>query len=152
MCSQGTPAVRRATPSDCEALTSLISESHAYSGAYRAIIDGYAVTVEQLCRDHFFIAEVGSRILGFYSLVVEQDAGELDLLFVANGAQGRGIGKMLFDHMLSQASALNLSTVVIISHPPSAGFYLRLGARLVGLRLASGKVTWNRPVFRIDAA
>ena len=59
----------------------------AYHGAYGAILENYALDDEQLQRDLNFLAEADDEILGFYSVIVEGEP-ELDLMFVADGAQG----------------------------------------------------------------
>ena len=125
--------------------------SRAYDGAYRAILDGYPLGETQLRRDRVFVAEEAGELLGFYSLIVEGEP-ELDLLFVADGAQGTGLGAALFDHMRDQARAAGLRTVAIVSHPPSVGFYQRMGAELVGMKPPSGRVSWERPVLRLSIA
>ena len=84
--------IRRAIRSDLPALNALVHASSAYHGAYRAILDGYEVTLAQLERDHLFVAEVAAQVVGFYSLVTAAAEPELDLLFVADGAQGLGVG------------------------------------------------------------
>ncbi|QFU15255.1 GNAT family N-acetyltransferase [Microvirga thermotolerans] len=128
-----------------------MQESGAYGGAYRRILDGYEVTEEQVLRDHMVVAEREGRILGFYSLVTS-GTPELDLMFVADAAQGMRLGATLFDHMRRSAAEHGLSSVTIVSHPPSAGFYERMGAVRTGTKPPSGKVTWERPVLTLAVA
>jgi GNAT superfamily N-acetyltransferase len=99
----------------------------AYQGAYGAILDGYALGDAQLARDKIFLAESNGEILGFYSLIVDGEP-ELDLMFVSDAAQGTGLGKVLFDHMRETARQAGVAFVTIVSHPPSVGFYERMGA------------------------
>lgn len=143
--------VRRAIAADADALTALTQASRAYDGPYRAILDGYAVTPAQISRDELHVA-IGDdeRVVGYYSLVVDgAGEAELDLLFVDDTAQGRGIGALLFSHMRQCALACGTRRVRIISHPPSENFYLRMGARRVGEQPPSGRVTWTRPVLEL---
>lgn len=121
----------------------------AYQGAYGAILDGYSLGEMQLHRDRIFLAESeAGEILGFYSLITEGEP-ELDLMFVADAAQGTGLGKILFDHMRETARARGIASVVIVSHPPSVGFYERMGAARTGTKPPSGRVTWERPILRL---
>jgi len=136
-----TPIIRRARAEDAPALTAIMHASSAYAGDYTRILDGYAVTAEQIARDHVFIAEA-ETVLGFYSLTVVPEP-ELDLLFVADQAQGRGIGQLLIDHCRVTAGALGIATVRIVSHPPALGFYQASGANRIGTEPPSGKVGWD---------
>lgn len=120
----------------------------AYQGAYGAILEGYALGETQLNRDRIFLAESGGEILGFYSLITEGEP-ELDLMFVSDAAQGTGLGKILFDHMRETAQALGIASVLIVSHPPSVGFYERMGAVRTGTKPPSGRASWERPILRL---
>ncbi|WP_327357607.1 GNAT family N-acetyltransferase [Streptomyces sp. NBC_01304] len=137
--------IRRATAADAETLTSLMLKSSAYQGQYASILEGYAVTAEYMARHLVFVAADGAgRVLGFYSLVCEP--AELDLAFVADDAQGLGVGRQLVEHMLGEARAAGLDGVRVVSHPPSEEFYRRLGARRTGtVPPAPPKVDWVRP-------
>lgn len=120
----------------------------AYQGAYGAILDGYTLGNAQLARDRIFLAERAGEVLGFYSLIVESEP-ELDLMFVSDAAQGTGLGKRLFDHMRETARAHGIVSVLIVSHPPSVGFYERMGAVRAGTKPPSGRVSWERPILRL---
>ncbi|GAA2196071.1 MULTISPECIES: GNAT family N-acetyltransferase [Streptomyces] len=139
--------VRRADAQDAERLTALIHASGAYQGAYASIIDGYRVDAAYIARHTVFLSEdPGGRLLGFYSLMPDLDPPELDLAFVADDAQGRGIGRLLIDHMIRQAREAGARGVRVVSHPPAEGFYRRMGAERVGtVGPALPKVTWERP-------
>jgi N-acetylglutamate synthase-like GNAT family acetyltransferase len=118
-------SIRRATADDANAVNSLMQESRAYSGQYRSILVGYAITALQIERDHVYVAVERARVLGFYSLIVNTPNAELDLLFVSDDAQGCGIGSTLVTHLKQIASSLGVGTVKIVSHPPALDFYLQ---------------------------
>ncbi len=122
--------------------------SAAYGGLYRAMISGYEVSAAQIARDHVALADHSGAVLGFYSLILEPEA-ELDLMFTADAAQGRGIGRLLMSDMAKAAAGYGARSVKIVSHPPAAGFYRRLGAVDVGTQQPSGGVSWARPVLRL---
>jgi GNAT superfamily N-acetyltransferase len=44
---------------------------------------------------------------------------ELDYLFVADGQQGRGIGRALMADAVALAAELDVERIHIVSHPPS---------------------------------
>ncbi|MFD7630337.1 GNAT family N-acetyltransferase [Streptomyces sp. NPDC059851] len=140
--------IRRAVAQDAEALTALVHRSSAYRGQYATMISGYRVTPDYVDRHRVFVAvDTAGRLLGFYALVLEP--AELDLAFVADEAQGTGVGRLLVEHMVDQAGRAGLTHVRVVSHPPAEGFYRRLGAEPVGTVPPSPpKVTWERPELR----
>ncbi|MER8018110.1 GNAT family N-acetyltransferase [Streptomyces griseoluteus] len=142
--------VRRAVARDAKRLTRLVRGSGAYEGKYAAAVAGYRVGPDYIEAHRVFVAvsadEHGGRVLGFYSLVL--DPPELDLLFVADEAQGRGIGRLLVAHMKTEARAAGLDRVKVVSHLPAADFYHRVGAVRTGTARANPPaVPWDRPEF-----
>ncbi|MEE1746508.1 MULTISPECIES: GNAT family N-acetyltransferase [unclassified Streptomyces] len=138
--------VRRATARDAKRLTRLVRKSRAYEGQYAAMVAGYRVGPDYIETHQVFAAvDPGTeRLLGFYSLVLSPP--ELDLMFVADDAQGLGIGRLLVDHLRGEAERSGLTGVRIVSHPPAEGFYRSVGARRTGTLAASPPaVMWDRP-------
>lgn len=146
-------AIRRAVAADAPSLTQLMHASSAYRGPYAAILQGYAISAEQIARDQVHLAaDAQGRVLGFYSLTVPAGAereAELDLMFVADAGQGSGLGARLFDHMRATARDGGAAAVKIVSHPPAEGFYARMGARRIGSILPGGRVDWPRPLLSL---
>ncbi|SDM19500.1 GNAT family N-acetyltransferase [Allokutzneria albata] len=140
--------IRPARAADAGAITELVHASSAYQGGYASILDGYEVTGAQVEATVTFLAEDDAGdVVGCYSLV-PGDA-ELDLLFVADAAQGTGLGARLVRHMLERARELGLTSVRVVSHPPAEGFYRRTGAVRVGTVPAKPpKVPYERPELR----
>ncbi|MFF7051685.1 GNAT family N-acetyltransferase [Streptomyces griseorubiginosus] len=143
-------AIRRAVARDAKRLTRLVRGSGAYAGTYAAAVAGYRVGPDYIEAHRTFVAvgadDDGGRILGFYSLVL--DPPELDLLFVADEAQGRGLGRLLVAHMQAEARAAGLDRVEVVAHVPSQDFYHRVGAVRTGTALANPPaVPWDRPTF-----
>lgn len=143
--------IRRAEPADLPALNLLVQAASAYQGDYRSILDGYRVTEYQVTGGQMFLAEGADGLLGFYSLVLGPEP-ELDLMFVADAAQGTGLGRLLFDHLKATADALGIDRIKIVSHPPSEGFYRKMGAVRVGVKAPTAKATWARPILELSVA
>lgn len=134
-------------------LTRLVRSSRAYEGHYAAMVAGYRVGPDYIAAHRVFVAvapDAGQgQVLGFYSLVLA--SAELDLLFVADRAQGQGIGRLLVDHMKSEARAACLDRVRVVSHPPAEGFYRAVGAALTGTAPARPPaVPWDRPELEFN--
>ncbi|MDQ0325454.1 GNAT superfamily N-acetyltransferase [Rhodopseudomonas julia] len=140
--------LRRAQERDRAALNALTQASAAYRGPYRAMLDGYVIGEAQLVEDIFVLAERAGKILGYYSLTTTP-APELDLLFVANEAQGTGLGAALITDLKREAATRGIRAIKIISHPPAQAFYEKMGARVVGQEPASGPVSWARPILEL---
>ncbi|MEU0407694.1 GNAT family N-acetyltransferase [Streptomyces griseorubiginosus] len=142
--------IRRAVAGDAKRLTRLVRGSSAYEGKYAAAVAGYRVGADYIEAHRAFVAvgadEYAGRVLGFYSLVLAPP--ELDLLFVADDMQGRGIGRMLVAHMRSEARAAGIDRLKVVSHVPAADFYHRVGAVRTGTVPANPPaVPWDRPLF-----
>ena len=144
-------AIRRAIPADAPILNAIVQGSSAYDGAYRAMIDDYVISPAQVIRDAVYLAEDESDALGFYSLILAPEP-ELDLMFVSDGARGRGVGRLLFDHMRALAAARGAKAVKIVSHPPALGFYRAMGAIEVGWAYPMGPASWVRPILMLPVS
>ncbi|MEV0774217.1 GNAT family N-acetyltransferase [Streptomyces sp. NPDC050433] len=142
--------VRRATARDARRLTRLVQASGAYEGPYAPMVAGYRVGPDYIETHRVFLAAgPDGRVLGFYALLLAPP--ELDLLFVADAAQGLGVGRRLIDHMKGEARGAGAGAVRVVSHPPAEGFYLGVGAERVGTVAANPPaVMWDRPELVID--
>ncbi|MFI5753975.1 GNAT family N-acetyltransferase [Streptomyces sp. NPDC051569] len=141
----GPLSIRRATGRDAKRLTRIVRASKAYEGPYAPMIAGYRVGPDYIETHEVFVAAgADGRVLGFYALVLVPP--ELDLLFVADHAQGLGIGRRLVGHMTDRARAAGLASVRVVSHPPAEDFYRAVGAERVGTVGANPPaVLWDRP-------
>ncbi|MFF8917603.1 GNAT family N-acetyltransferase [Streptomyces sp. NPDC015032] len=142
--------IRRAAVRDARRLTRLVRSSRAYEGHYAAMVSGYRVGPDYIEAHRVFAAvEAGTdRLLGFYALIL--DPPELDLMFVADDAQGLGIGRLLISHLCDEARRAGLTGVRIVSHPPAEGFYRSVGARRTGTLAANPPaVMWDRPELEL---
>ncbi|MEU8487172.1 GNAT family N-acetyltransferase [Streptomyces sp. NPDC048641] len=141
----GNIRVRRATARDAKRLTRLVRTSRAYEAPYASMVAGYRVGPDYIEAHRVFVA-VGADdlVLGFYALTLVPP--ELDLMFVADTAQGLGIGRLLVAHMKDEARTAGLTAVRVVSHPPAEGFYRSVGAVRTGTAAASPPaVMWDRP-------
>lgn len=141
--------IRAAQPRDLDSINALMHASSAYQGEYYRIIENYFVTADYLARNKVFVAERGNELLGFYGLIVDGEP-DLDLMFVADVAQGLGMGRALFEHMKQTARTRGIASVQIGSHPPAVGFYESMGAVRVGMCPPLKNVTWERPLLKLD--
>jgi GNAT superfamily N-acetyltransferase len=143
--------IRAAQAGDLVGINALMHNSGAYRGEYYKIIENYFVTAETLAANEVFVAERDGLLMGFYSLIVDEEP-DLDLMFVSDAAQGKGVGRALFDHMKAASRKRGIRCVRIGSHPPAAAFYERMGAVRCGVSPPLPNVTWERPLFKLDIA
>ncbi|MFF2729464.1 GNAT family N-acetyltransferase [Streptomyces sp. NPDC058008] len=137
--------IRRAVARDARRLTRLVTRSRAYEGPYAPMVAGYKVGPDYIEAHAVHVAVDGDgRVLGFYALITSPP--ELDLMFVADDAQGRGIGRLLVAHLRDEARRAGLGAVRVVAHPPAEGFYRRVGAERTGTVAARPPaVMWDRP-------
>ncbi|MFI5805847.1 GNAT family N-acetyltransferase [Streptomyces sp. NPDC051561] len=142
-------AVRRATARDARHLTRLVRTSRAYEAPYESMVAGYRVGPDYIETHEVHVAvSADGTVLGFYALLL--DPPELDLMFVADSAQGLGIGRHLITHLKARAREAGIEEVRVVSHPPSEGFYRSVGAVPVGTVPANPPaVRWDRPELSI---
>lgn len=143
--------IRRATPQDRAALVALMETSNGYEApAARAMIADFVPRWTIAETDEVWLDEDDGEALGFHQLIPHsENVLELDLFFTANAAQGRGVGRRLFDHMAARARALGAGAVVISSNPKAAEFYRRMGAVDIGVSPPVGEIRWERPRLRL---
>jgi GNAT superfamily N-acetyltransferase len=144
--------IRRARPEDRAALAALMLDSNGYQApAARAMIAAFVPRWAFTEADEVWLDEEAGEMLGFHQLIPHgPETLELDLFFTANAAQGKGVGRRLFDHMAQRARALGATAVVISSNPKAAEFYRRMGAIDIGVSPPVDEITWERPKFRLD--
>lgn len=91
------------------------------------------ITPEFITRHDTFIALIEQQLVGFHALVERRDAIYLEHLWVAPEQIRRGIGRALFQHAVQQATARKAARLTIEADPHAEPFYLRMGARRVGV-------------------
>lgn len=92
--------------------------------------------------------------MGFASLLVPgrgaAGEAEFDFMFVADDRQGRGIDRDLMVDIASVSWHLDIRRIHIVAHPPAEPFYRAVGAVPVGEVPPTGRITWSRPLLRLD--
>lgn len=129
--------LRAACPDEAEALSALIMRSKAHWG-YNAAFLAACRNELRLLRDEVVarrtvVAERDGTPVGVATLDGDPPDGALGLLFVEPDAIGRGVGRVLHRHVLTEASRLGFERVTIESDPHAEGFYLAMGAQRQGM-------------------
>ncbi len=140
--------IRDAKVDDCETLSALafVSKAHwGYDDTFmEACREELTVTPNDLQRGRVRVA-VDSEIVGFHGVL----NAELEWLFVAPPAMGRGVGAALLTDALEIARTSGLNELRIQADPHAGGFYERMGARLIGEALSASIPGRVLPVYAI---
>lgn len=130
------PQVRAAQPTEAAQLTTLALRSKAYWGYDQAFMLAcraeLTVTPQRIAAQPTYVLEAGGHLYGFYMLDRNRaPLVELDFLFVAPEAIGRGYGRLLMDHAVAIALGFGDETLYIQSDPNAEAFYRACGAAVV---------------------
>lgn len=128
-------SIRKATPSDCPRLLELIQELADYENAS----DQVTVSLEHFIQSGFgnqpvwwaFVAEVDGRVEGFALYYIRYSTWKgqrmyLEDLLVTNAMRGKGLGKLLFDQLITEAKEKGFSGIawqVLDWNEPAINFY-----------------------------
>jgi len=131
------PHLRPAEPDEAAALTDLAlaaKESWGYDADFMARCrDIMVISPEAIARHPYYVIEdAAADLIGFYGFDFNDGLLTLDWLFVLPDAQGRGLGRRLFEHAVAVAGASGFGSFQITSDPHAEAFYQHLGARRCG--------------------
>lgn len=136
--------LRAAVLSEANDLTELCLRSKASWGYDSAFMDAcrkeLTVTNETILGSLVQVAEADGRVVGFARVSLQGgSSAELEALFIDPDTQRLGVGRALFDWVVSTCREHLVSEVLIESDPGAASFYRRMGAEDIGL-VASGSI------------
>jgi len=127
--------IRMARPEERDALEALQRRASLALEEYReqleAELDAIELPLEQIERGQVIVAEIGARIAGFAAVLIEDDAAELDGLFVEPELWRQGIGAVLVDAAVHKARLQGLA-MMVVANPSAREFYERCGFMLEG--------------------
>jgi GNAT superfamily N-acetyltransferase len=134
--------LRPARPDEAAALSELALRSKGHWGHSPEFLEACRaeLTVSDQQVPQVTVAEVDGTLAGFYLLEIDQERGELDMLFVDPPWIGRAIGGLLLRRALDEAAERGARTVELDADPDAAAFYARYGAARIG-DVASGSVS-----------
>ena len=148
--------IRRAGPGDAAALSSLAFRSKASWG--------YDIEFMKRCRDEltyaeqdieapryrFQVCEVDGEAVGFYVLEIRSETeAELEGLFVKPALLRKGIGRLLTEHLKTEAGLLGIRSISILGDPNAEEFYTSIGAEPAGYRESASIPGRFLPVFKL---
>lgn len=125
--------------SDLSLMNALMREGKGHWGYEREALDrfmaSYGVDDASYFEDAFgFFVEDARGIIGYYSFKTEENPVLLDLFFLEKMRIGKGYGRFLWEHAISQARKRGWRDFIFWSDPNSQPFYERMGAIVIDHR------------------
>lgn len=124
--------IRRATSNDSPRATELARRAKAHWGyppEWLAAWDGdLAITAEAIDTHRTFVASVDDEVVGVCQLQEGERGAMLEHVWVDPQCHGRGVGRALVQHALSEARGV----IAVVADPNAENFYVKLGAQRVG--------------------
>ncbi|MEK0220580.1 GNAT family N-acetyltransferase [Bacillus proteolyticus] len=126
--------IREALLSEANELSELALHSKAtwnYSEEFiLACKEDLTITEEYIKSNFVYVLENDNRKIGFFSFLRNDNA--LDFLYIHPRFKGIGYGKIHWKFVIEQANELGIKSFTIDSDPNAKGYYLKMGAKLIG--------------------
>ncbi|MEU2774532.1 GNAT family N-acetyltransferase [Streptomyces sp. NPDC007162] len=136
-------SIRPARPEEANFLTDLALRSKAYWGYDAQFLEScreeLTLREGELSGRRAAVAEQNGGIVGFTTLEGDPPQGVLGMMFVDPGVIGKGVGRLLFDHVVATARDLGFTQFTIDADPNAEPFYGAMGAVPVGV-VPSGSI------------
>ena len=124
--------IRRATSSDSERATELARRAKAHWGYPAEWLAAWetelAITAADIDQHRTYVASLEGEVVGVCMLQEGERGAMLENVWVDPRCHGRGVGRTLVEHALSEAQGV----IAVVSDPNAEEFYVKLGARRVG--------------------
>jgi N-acetylglutamate synthase-like GNAT family acetyltransferase len=129
--------IRPALPDEAPLLTDLALRSKAYWDYNPDFLEAcradLTITAEIISDNTINVLQDNDQVVGFYGLFArEEDAVELEYLFIDPDAIGTGYGRQLWRHAVATAREQGFETMFINSDPHTEAFYEAMGAKRIG--------------------
>ncbi|MEZ2364725.1 GNAT family N-acetyltransferase [Bacillus cereus] len=126
--------IREALLSEANELSELALQSKAtwdYSEEFIfACKEDLTITEEYIKKNFVYVLENDNAKIGFFSFLRNDKA--LDFLYIHPDYKGKGYGKILWEYVIEKVNELGLKSFTIDSDPNAKGYYLKMGAQLIG--------------------
>ncbi|MCU4927217.1 GNAT family N-acetyltransferase [Bacillus cereus] len=126
--------IREALLSEANELSEFALQSKAtwdYSEEFiLACKEDLTITEEYIKNNFVYVLENDNAKIGFFSFLRNDKA--LDFLYIHPDYKGKGYGKILWEYVIEKVNELGLKSFTIDSDPNAKGYYLKMGAQLIG--------------------
>ncbi|MCW1238483.1 GNAT family N-acetyltransferase [Bacillus pretiosus] len=126
--------IRNALLSEANELSELALHSKAtwnYSEEFLLVCkEDLTITDEYIKNNFVYVLENDNTMIGFFSFLRNDKA--LDFLYIHPRYKGNEYGKIMWNFVIEKANELGIKSFTIDSDPNAKGFYLKMGAKLIG--------------------
>ncbi|WP_299876601.1 GNAT family N-acetyltransferase [uncultured Sulfitobacter sp.] len=126
--------VRRARGEDAPALTALVylsKQSNGYDDAFMAACaDELRVTADRIAQTDFLLAEDTPGVPRGCACLTS--TGAIEAFFIHPDHKRRGIGRLLWTHLLKTAKTEGIARLTLEADPAAVPFYRAMGFEVVG--------------------
>ncbi len=95
-----------------------------------------------------YLLEQNNRIMAFYSFSITNY--KLEALFIDPDYIGKGVGKIMWTHLMNKAKELGMNEFTLDSEPKAEGFYLKMGAIKTGFTLSTVFPDRKLPLMKVQ--
>lgn len=128
-------AIRLARPEEQEELEALQRRASLALGEYNEQLaahpDAIDLPMEQIEGGAVIVAELDDRVAGFAVVLIDDDAADLEGLFVEPEHWRKGIGAALVDVAVHEARRQGLA-IMVVANPSAREFYEKCGFTVEG--------------------
>lgn len=129
--------ISKATIEDAEILTKITKKSKAYWGYSKMQIEAWSsqLTINKtyIETNKVYKLVINDLIVGYYSyIILEENAVQLDNLFLLPEYIGTGLGTFLMNDFLDRCKALKFQKITLDADPNAENFYKKYGFKIVG--------------------
>jgi N-acetylglutamate synthase-like GNAT family acetyltransferase len=128
-------AVRQGREEDFARLREIAVNAKAHWGYDRARVEDWALQgdfePESMRERLVYVAEAEGEPVGWAALIQRGEVGWLEDLWVEPAWIGRGVGRLLFEHVAVRARELGAKRLEWEAEPNATGFYERMGAAYI---------------------
>lgn len=129
-------SITRAETKDALILTNIAIRSEAYWGYNFEFMEKfksvYKISEDFIENNPTYIIIDEDIIVGFYGILINESEISLEYLFIEPQYIGKGYGKMLWNHMISECKVLNIKEFMLVTSQQAKEFYIKLGAKICG--------------------
>jgi GNAT superfamily N-acetyltransferase len=151
-----TPAIRRARPDEAVALRDLAHRSKAYwpySPEFLAAVEPLLqLDASDVAVHEVWVLETRGIVVGWHRVTLHDDRAELEDLWLEPILIGTGLGRLLFEHAVSVASAHAVSRLEWDAEPYAEGFYRAMGGEKIGRSPSAAQAGRTLPRMRLELA
>ena len=128
--------IRRAQPDEAAALTEIAHAAKRHWGYPENWIehwkDDLTITPDFITTNEMYVAVACEEIAGCCALVMSGSLAEVEHMWIKPEHMGNGVGRALFNQVVSRAKSLDARAVELSADPNAEGFYQRMGATRIG--------------------